>query len=256
MYDIYFNENKETILVLEAGSPLPEPVRLDYVDEYGVNHGPGVIIGETIWAPVNCGYKASTADSKDFPYGKLYQWGRKYGQGYSGVYDESVPELVEGPVMPSVGLAEENSNKFYYTSVGSCDWCSPQDDKLWNYGTEYNPVKTEYDPCPDGWRVPTYAELNELIRNYSSKTTDENGRSGFWLSGPRPYTESVPQVFFPAAGLRYSHDGHAGGRGSDGRYWSSRPGGTGAYNFYFYLHEFYTGSHSRALGESVRCVQE
>ena len=236
----------------------------DYIDEYGVNHGKGTSIGTAIWAPVNCGYHKD-----DYKYGKLYQWGRKYGQGYSGNLnningkvvgedsDATVPTIEEGGITILTGIHKSKANVFFTASDEyNGDWLYPQDDKLWNSGSESDPVKTENDPCPDGWRVPTYAELNELIRNYSSKTTDENGRSGFWLSGPRPYTESVPQVFFPAAGLRYSHDGHAGGRGSDGRYWSSRPGGTGAYNFYFYLHEFYTGSHSRALGESVRCVQE
>ena len=37
----------------------------DYVDEFGINHGKGVKIGETIWAPVNCGYHQI-----DFKYGK------------------------------------------------------------------------------------------------------------------------------------------------------------------------------------------
>ena len=252
MYDIYFNENKETILVLEAGSPLPEPVRLDYVDEYGVNHGPGVEIDGVIWAPVNCGYKASTADSKGFPYGKLYQWGRKYGQGYSGLYDESVPELVEGPVMPSVGLAEENSNKFYYTSVGSCDWCSPQDDRLWNYGTESNPVKTEYDPCPDGWRVPTYAELYELSINYSS-FIEVGGQNGRYFSGDQIYLENVPQVFFPAAGGRDSSDGTLRNRCNRGLYWSSS---SGCDLLTFNRNNVNMFSDYRAYGYSVRCVQD
>ena len=53
----------------------------DYIDEYGVNHGKGIAVGNIVWAPVNCGYKAATSESKGFPYGKLYQWGRKYGQG-------------------------------------------------------------------------------------------------------------------------------------------------------------------------------
>ena len=48
----------------------------DYIDEYGVNHGKGVNIDGVIWAPVDCGYHAV-----NYPYGKLYQWGRKYGQG-------------------------------------------------------------------------------------------------------------------------------------------------------------------------------
>ena len=55
-----------------------EPMEGDYIDEYGINHGQGIEIDGTVWAPVNCGYHAT-----DFKYGKLYQWGRKYGQGYS-----------------------------------------------------------------------------------------------------------------------------------------------------------------------------
>ena len=56
----------------------------DYVDEFGVNHGIGVAIGNAIWAPVNCGYHKD-----NYKYGKLYQWGRKYGQGYIGNYWDS-----------------------------------------------------------------------------------------------------------------------------------------------------------------------
>lgn len=54
---------------------------IDYINEYGVNHGKGIIIGDIVWAPVNCGYHAT-----DYKYGKLYQWGRKYGQGYDGSF--------------------------------------------------------------------------------------------------------------------------------------------------------------------------
>ena len=62
-------------------------------------------------------------------------------------------------------------------------------------------MKTEYDPCPEGWRVPSYAELNELISNKSSWTS-EDGQNGYWFSGLATYTTDTPQVFFPAAGSR------------------------------------------------------
>lgn len=64
-----------------------ESQKYDYVDEYGINHGKGIAIGKAIWAPVNCGYHAT-----DYKYGKLYQWGRKYGQGYDDS-DASVPTI-------------------------------------------------------------------------------------------------------------------------------------------------------------------
>ena len=238
----------------------------DYVDEYGINHGQGVKIGETVWAPVNCGYHAT-----DFKYGKLYQWGRKYGQGYDGsLYDGngseigkysdlSIPELVEGPVSLSTGQSKSNQKYFYTSNYSSkYDWCSPQDDKLWNSGTEENPIKTEYDPCPKGWRVPTYAELDELSNNYSSWTS-ENNQNGRWFSGSESFSSTVPHVFLPAASYR-GWSGGANLRGRNSYYWSSSP------YYYSYGHAYCLGSYyyrdgvnmsydTRADGYSVRCVQ-
>ena len=235
----------------------------DYIDEYGINHGNGILIGDVVWAPVNCGYHAT-----DFKYGKLYQWGRKYGQGYSGdLYDingkksgnysdATVPTIEEGGISAMTGQHKSKSNVFFTgTDEYDYDWLYPQDNKLWNSGTESKPVKTEYDPCPEGWRVPTYAELDELNNNYSSWTTDDNGQSGRWFSGPSSYTATVPKVFFPAAGYRNS-DGDANSRGYNGNYWSSRAGDTGAYGLYFRSSDVYMSYSGRAGGCSVRCVQE
>ena len=226
----------------------------DYIDEYGVNHGKGIAVGNTVWAPVNCGYKAATSESKGFPYGKLYQWGRKYGQGYNVSYDESVPELVEGPVMLSVALAEENSNKFYYNAESPNDWCKVQNGDLWNSGTDSSPVKTKYDPCPEGWRVPTYAELDRLDNSYSS-FIKVGGQKGRYFSGDYTYLDNAPQVFFPAAGFRDYGNGTAYSRGTYGYYWSSRPCSSSAYNLIFFNGSARLYNGNRAAGYSVRCVQ-
>ena len=266
---------KLTKVTLLTSSPdLPSSLD-DYIDEYGVNHGPGVEIDGVVWAPVNCGYHET-----DFKYGKLYQWGRKYGQGYEGgLYDGDwnylgdysdiyIPELVAGPVPLATGQSKDNANNFYYevNSSSPYGWCSSRNDNLWNSGTEENPVKTEYDPCPEGWRVPTYAELDELNNNYSSWTTGENGQSGYWFSGPNSYTETVPQVFFPAAGYRIGsgdYGAYADNRGSFGYYWSSRPDGiisSGSLRLVstggFYTTYVEMESYGRSCGQSVRCVQE
>ena len=223
----------------------------DYIDEYGVNHGKGTAIGMAIWAPVNCGYHKD-----DFKYGKLYQWGRKYGQGYDE-NDASVPTIEEGGLSVITGQHKNKANVFFRsTSEFDNDWLYPQDSKLWNSGSESNPLKTEYDPCPEGWRVPTYAELDELNNNYSSWTTDDNGRSGRWFSGPNSYTASVPQVFFPAAGYRYDYVGLANYRGYYGRYWSSRPYSDLANGLNFRSNKVTMYNYNRADGYSVRCVQE
>ena len=222
----------------------------DYIDEYGVNHGKGIAIGMAVWAPVNCGYHKD-----DFKYGKLYQWGRKYGQGYDE-NDASVPTIEEGGITEITGQHKDKANVYFTsTSEFSYDWLYPQDDKLWNSGSESNPVKTEYDPCPDGWRVPTYAELNELSQKYSSWTKDEYGQLGYWFSGPKSYSSLVPQVFLPAAGGRYENGGIAYRRGTEGYYWSSRPSSYPANHLGFYSSKVFMSYCFRAFGSSVRCVQ-
>ena len=229
---------------------------IEYVVD-GVSYGKGIAIGDVIWAPVNCGYKAATAESKGFPYGKLYQWGRKYGQGYSTEYDESVPDIVEGPLDFANAVREKYSNTFFTNSSSPYDWVSPQDDELWNSGTESAPVKTKYDPCPTGWRVPTYAELDGLSNNYSSWTTVD-GQKGRYFTGDYTYLADAPQVFFPAAGHRGSNDGDAGQRGGNGNYWSSLPTITSNAHFLDFssMNTCMNFLVSRAVGHSVRCVQE
>lgn len=247
----------------------------DYVDEYGINHGQGIEIDGVVWAPVNCGYHAT-----DYKYGKLYQWGRKYGQGYdgdfygtgdgevSGTYaDAVVPSIGAGTVSLSIGQSASNSDKFFEVtssisnSGGSgevirttLDWLSPKDDALWNSGTETDPIKTKYDPCPKGWRVPTFTELNKLKTNISFWTTNQ-GLLGYWFSGGTPYSESVPRVFLPTAGYR-AVDGFAYGRGFFGEYWSSCPCRNSAHQLDIIGTQ--AGIHDtwRASGCSVRCVQE
>ncbi|MBE6215203.1 MAG: hypothetical protein E7123_03120 [Bacteroidales bacterium] len=243
---------RSSLLVMPEVTLDKVPQTGDYVDEYGIIHGPGVKIGETVWAPVNCGYHAT-----DYKYGKLYQWGRKYGQGYDE-NDATTPTIEGGGISAIIGQHKSKSNVFF-TSLSrlNYDWLSPPDGNLWNSGTEDNPVKTEYDPCPEGWRVPTWLELDELNNNYSSWTTDDNGRSGRWFSGPNSYTASVPQVFFPAAGYRYySSGGLVSNRGDYGYYWSSRPYSSDAFSLYFNGSDVGMTSFCRAQGYSVRCVQE
>lgn len=227
------------------------------VKEYkvdGVSYGEGIVIGEVIWAPVNCGYEPSTSDSKGYPYGKLYQWGRKYGQGYSASYDASVPEIMEGPISAINGQKDIYSNTFFTASESPYDWTSPQKDDLWNSGTEDNPVKTEYDPCPEGWRVPTYAELDKMSNSYSSLTT-VGGQKGRYFCGDYTYLDNAPQVFFHAAGYRSNDDGFASYRGL-GYYWSSNPSSASAGRLYFGSSGVDVSYNARAYGYSVRCVQE
>lgn len=235
----------------------------DYFDEYGVNHGPGVNIDGIVWAPVNCGYHKT-----DFKYGKLYQWGRKYGQGYNGKFyvdgwesgmytDGENYTIAEGGVSVLTGNQDSNSDVFYTgISSNAFDWVYPQDDELWDTGADYDPIKTEYDPCPKGWRIPAYYEMQQLTEYHSSWTTNESGQAGYWFSGPYPYTNDSPQVFFPAAGYINVH-GVSEMREGYGYYWTSQPFAKSAFCLLFFIDNIYHDHPAnRSLGASVRCVQE
>ena len=230
------------------------PQEGDYIDEYGVNHGQGVEIDGVVWAPVNCGYKAPTADSKGFPYGKLYQWGRKYGQGYDDS-DESEPILLLGPVSLEVAQSAAVANVFYKDESSPNDWLIDPNEALWNLGTEDKPVKTEYDPCPEGWRVPTKSELSKLSSNHSLRTTGIYNQLGYWFSGGLSYASDIPQVFLPAAGLR-NYGGSAFHRCIDGGYYSSMPHKYMGVLLVVDSNKIGIYSGYRACGYSVRCVQD
>lgn len=229
-----------------------------YIDEYGVNHGRGIFLGNNVWAPVNCGYKAPTYDNdnniidKGYPYGKHYQWGRQYGQGLGGEYDDDVIEVTSGCVSLEGGQHKSNANKFYKEYDETGDWLATHNNKLWNNGTEAKPIKGEYDPCPDGWRVPTLSEMRELSSNHSNFLTLDTGMTGRYFSGLYEYSETSPRIFLPAAGRRYDLDGKITKFGELGSYWSST---TYSYNAE-YLSDCDEFTTDRALGLSVRCIQE
>jgi len=241
------------------GKVLNMPLKSDYpgtdAQPIAITTGTAPSTTTTVWASVNCGYVAKTGDSGaalGYPYGKLYQWGRKDGQGYDSS-DATYPSgdnIVHGPInyIPTSSEAE----KFYIAEGNWYNGTSPAPDDLWGSS------KTEYDPCPEGWRVPTNSELEALMANKSSWTT-KDGQNGFYFSGSTAYSESAPSVFLPAVGFLNYQDGIAKSRGVAGLYWSSsvhnNPSGT-AWTWSFSSDQVIRIAYYRTWGFSVRCVKQ
>lgn len=234
------------------------PAEGDYVDEYNINHGQGVEIDGVVWAPVNCGYH-----KEHYKYGKLYQWGRLYGQGYYDSYEESYNDARAPWVIESKGEGSSVRHNIDYANVFflsnskyEYDYLYPHMDRSWNFGLETEPVKTPNDPCPDGWRVPTATELENLIRNYSDWTRN-GGQYGYWFSGSVPYSKDVNRVFLSAAGAHGFSDETARGRNNSGSYWSSSVMTHSSECLDFNSRgDVFDSSNARASGLSVRCVKE
>lgn len=155
---------------------------------------------------------------------------------------------------------ETDEKDFYDWSTYK--WCNGTSDSQTKYCTssEYGTVdnKTVLDPEDDvahvkwggDWRMPTIAEMLELIDNCSSEWTSINGVDGRKFTGPNGNS-----IFLPAAGERWDSSlYHAGSRGY---YWSRtlHPyGSDNARDLYFSSGDIDTDSGNRYYGLCVRPV--
>jgi len=218
------------------------------------NNG-GVMINGVCWAKYNLNEIGEIYENhaySDNNSAALYQWGRR-ADGHAARNSTLTTDL---------SSTDNPGHNMFIRSPS--DWhTAPGNDFLWNSGTESCPIKTANDPCPDGWRVPTQTELETLgvpvtNQTYVTKVWQEDyessGIKGYLCAdNAHPYNF----LFLPAAGNRVSSSGSLVGFDTNGRYWSSTPSNTSAYNLSFSSDEFKMDSFFvRAVGFSVRCVAE
>ncbi len=137
-----------------------------------------------LWATCNVG--ATSPED----YGNYYAWGETttksdYSSSNSATYGLSISELQSQGYIDGAG----NLNPQYDAATA-------------NWG--------------GAWRMPTKAELNELINNCTWTWTTQNGVNGYNVEGPNGNS-----IFLPAAGLRRKSS--LDFTGSHVNYWSSTP---------------------------------
>lgn len=207
----------------------------------------------------------------------LYQFGRK--DAFPGV---ETADIKQGSITENAGDNMSimngilNPDKFY---ISGANWDNNYGYyNLWsadntvtggyNQGNDNPVVKTVYDPCPAGFKMPannaftgftttgqyssTQSELNVDGTSDLQQWTNNLGHN-FWTSSSKTAT-----IFFPASGYRHQGDGSLRYVGSSGNYWSAVPyySGLGC-NLYFGSGVVYSlGNTTRTFGISVRPVSE
>ena len=170
----------------------------------------------------------------------------------------------------------QNPDKFYiygssmYTNYGYYNLWSADNTVTgsYNQGNDNPVVKTVYDPCPVGFKMPannaftgftttglyssTQSELNVDGTN-DWQTYQNNFGHNFWTNSSKTAT-----INFPASGFRFSTDGSLNYVGSLGCYWSAVPYdtsfGCGLFFYSGYVHPLYYGD--RTYGFAARPVSE
>jgi len=180
------------------------------------------------WMDRNLGAsQVATAYNDSAAYGDLFQWGR-LDDGHQTCTSNTTTTLssTDNP---------GHSNFIYGGGSLLSDWRSPQNNNLWQGVSGTN------NPCPSGWRLPTYAEWDAERASWSQQ--NYNGA----FASPLKLT---------AAGIRESQYAWLATVGSWGYYWSSTVVGADAYYVIFSSTEALTTGHIRAYGISVRCVRD
>ena len=207
----------------------------------------------------------------------LYQFGRK--DAFPGV---ATSDLKAGSITENAGDNMsitnniQNPDKFYI--YGSSVWTNYGYYNLWsadntvtggyNQGNDNPVVKTVYDPCPVGFKMPannaftgftttglnstSQSELNVDGTDDWQQWTNNFGHN-FWTNSSKTAT-----ITFPASGLRSSNDGSLDVVGNNGFYWSAVPNdASSGCNLYFGSGSVDPlNSSSRTYGFAVRAVSE
>lgn len=147
----------------------------------------------------------------------------------------------------------------FYFSAPASDWTDPQNPSLWQDG-----VKTLYDPCPAGWRVPRsgIADSGGSPWGLLSLTNSSWVKNGA-LTGRR-FDNTVVQkalsAWYPVTGLRNGTKGVHSNINTEGAVWSVTASATSpdmSYGFGLFENSVEPArNHFRGHGISVRCIRE
>ena len=240
-YAYYRNEAKSTVCLYGYvkyegddeyyyGEPHDNPLEYEYAVHTcpDNNHPHAIDLGlpsGTKWCCMNVG--ASSPEQ----YGGYYAWGET---SEKSVYNAVTYSYFNGQDTDGDGLIDKN---FSVVNIGS-DIA----------GTSYDVAHVRMG---GSWRMPSFAQQQELWSNCTRTFTQQNGVYGFLVTG-----NNGGQLFLPAAGHRAWGD--LIDAGSYGDYWSSSLAPSydyHAYYLYFNSSNWHGyGSGDRNHGHSVRAV--
>ncbi|MEG1649702.1 MAG: BACON domain-containing carbohydrate-binding protein, partial [Rikenellaceae bacterium] len=189
-------------------------------------------LGATM-APTNPIVNASNAAT----HGYLYQWGRR-PDGYEALTPTDTKVCFAAPATSAERITHQLTfgdpawGKYIYVGVTSAlnssngHWLYPDGSitppdqhtvgELWDSRsipsntlsqTNITPMRTDYDPCPDGWRVPSAREMDNAVRQGFMQLKPIIRESERAYHGRFIAAESGGEVCFPTSNNRFHATG-------------------------------------------------
>ena len=209
----------------------------------------------------------------------LYQFGRKDAlPGTNTFYPTTGYSFDNTTGGRSLGYAIQHpENMFIYAQTGTYyyDWCNATYYNLWsadNTTTGFNDnavVKTVYDPCPVGFKMPASnaftgftsdGQNQSTAANINAKETNESSVKFSAAYGHNFYTNGSKNatIFFPASGFRSYGDGSLYDVGYYGCYWSAVPNiaNYGCSLYFYWSNVSPQSNYYRSYGFAARPVSE
>ena len=205
-----------------------------------------------VWLSHNLGANYTNINHPDFDptafvltsnnhnaYGSLFQWGR-YSDGHELINwtGSTSGTPVNGDTPTIVAVDDPGHGLFIVAATDPYfGWQNPQNDNLWQGESGVN------NPCPQGFRLPTETEINDLLS----------------LEGISDrYSAATSNVALAAMGSRGAFDGNIYSDGTYGLYWTSTTNAPSTESKMLNINNTVATLtvNLRAVGAAVRCIKD
>lgn len=224
----------------------------DQPQEYKCANNAGIIMDRNLGA-------TSAGPGEVGALGLLYEWGRK--DPFLGSSNIQEPEAAKATnTWFDVSCSDKSIGSIEYSIMHPMTFIKEGYYKDWLYydnyyeidNTRWGEVKTKYDPCPSGWKVPS------MQFYYNAKFHTETNQSDTEKRG-RIFSNDGVDVWFPNTGQLISKDSF--NYFDYGLYWTSTEpeNNTTAWFYTFYFSSSYVdydGFFEAGRAQAVRCVKD
>jgi hypothetical protein len=201
------------------------------------------------WLDRNLGAKQAADSVRDYnAFGDLFQWGRAADGHQLTTRTSATTATSINETTNTIASTDTPTNSLFIlspNSLGISDWRSPQNNNLWQGVNGIN------NPCPQGWRLPTFAELKAEHLGID----DNRSRLKFTATGFRSAQNGVirnfSEGFYSSSSVYTANDipSYTDDRLMEGLWFSI--------TFDEEFNESYSlNADSRACGMAIRCIKD